>query len=629
MNKVLVLFLLGLTVILGCVVNSSKPRSSKVIDRQSVQKYWLTPPFKYFAHRPDVLADLLDTHTVCLKNEGDVLPINNLQTKTSVITLGGNSDSFIEGLNLFCQPHVTQLHSLDDFTKSNLKAVDRCIISVHSENNKSATPSDWVLQTLAKIPGSKESILVLFGNAENISLEIFKKFNAIVLVPENHPDAQYRCAQKIIGALPITGKLDAHLLDFPKGFGVNVSQNGRLSFGTPEELGMKSSNFDRIDQIAQNGIRAGAYPGCQIVVSVKGKIIYREVFGNYTFDPTSNKVNHNSMYDIASITKIASSTLLTMKLHYDKKINLDEKLGTYIAKLTESTPYKNIVIREMMTHQAGLEPFIPFYKKMVANGKPLSNWFAENEDQEHTVQVADKMFMKAGYIDTMYAKILRTPLKPKKYLYSDLCYYFMQPIIEGITKQKQNVYLKEQILNPMGLQFVSYLPIKYYPKNQIVPTENDQYFRFQLLWGHVHDPGAAMLGGVAGHAGLFSNATDLASIMQLFLNNGRYAGQTFFDDSTVKLFTKSQYPSNKRGIGFDRPNFTGGGTCDELASQRSFGHSGFTGTLAWADPKNEVVFVFLSNRVHPSQDNWKIRDMNIRTNIQHAVFEIVNARFGS
>jgi CubicO group peptidase (beta-lactamase class C family) len=229
----------------------------------------------------------------------------------------------------------------------------------------------------------------------------------------------------------------------------------------------------------------------------------------------------------------------------------------------------------------------------------------------------------------MYARILRNPLKEKKYVYSDLCYYFMQPIVEKLTGQSLDAYVRSTFYQAMGLQYIGYKPLTHFAKEQIVPTENENYFRKQLLWGHVHDPGAAMLGGVAGHAGLFSNATDLASIMQLFLNKGSYAGQTFFNESTVKEFTKAQFAGNKRGVGFDRPSANGGGTCDELASQQSFGHSGFTGTLAWADPKNEVVFVFLSNRVHPSQENWKLRDMGIRTNIQHVVYEIVNARFGS
>jgi CubicO group peptidase (beta-lactamase class C family) len=199
----------------------------------------------------------------------------------------------------------------------------------------------------------------------------------------------------------------------------------------------------------------------------------------------------------------------------------------------------------------------------------------------------------------------------------------MQPIFEKITGEKQDVYVRNHIYNLMGLRYINYLPLVRNPEVRVAPTEKESYFRNQMICGYVHDPGAAMLGGIGGHAGVFANATDLASIMQLFLNNGTYAGQTFFDEPTRSYFTKAQYPGNKRGIGFDRPNASGGGTCDELASQKSFGHSGFTGTLAWADPENEVVFIFLSNRVYPSQDNWKLRDMGIRTQIQHVVYEIV------
>jgi CubicO group peptidase (beta-lactamase class C family) len=226
----------------------------------------------------------------------------------------------------------------------------------------------------------------------------------------------------------------------------------------------------------------------------------------------------------------------------------------------------------------------------------------------------------------MYKQIVTTPLGAKKYEYSDLCYYFTQKIIEKIIQKKQNDYLLTHIYLPMGLRYTRYLPLNFFAKSQIIPTENDKTFRKQLIHGYVHDPGAAMLGGVAGHAGVFSNATDLASIMQLFLNNGEYAGMQFFSEKIRTDFTRAQYPGNRRGVGFDRPNASGGGTCDELASSESFGHSGFTGTLAWADPKNEVVFIFLSNRVNPDQDNWKLRDMGIRTKIQHVVYEAVNSR---
>jgi CubicO group peptidase (beta-lactamase class C family) len=237
------------------------------------------------------------------------------------------------------------------------------------------------------------------------------------------------------------------------------------------------------------------------------------------------------------------------------------------------------------------------------------------------------MYMRKAYKDTMYAQIMRSELGPKKYVYSDLCYYFTQPILERLIGESQASYLRREIYLPLGLNRILYQPLKnLFQSKEIVPTEDDQTFRKQLLRGYVHDPGAAMLGGVAGHAGIFSNAWSLAHVMQLFLNKGQMAGQRFFSEATYNEFTKQQYPGNRRAAGFDRPNASGGGTCDELASQQSFGHSGFTGTLAWADPKNKVIFIFLSNRVHPNQDNWKLRDMNIRTDLQHVVYQAIAKR---
>jgi CubicO group peptidase (beta-lactamase class C family) len=280
----------------------------------------------------------------------------------------------------------------------------------------------------------------------------------------------------------------------------------------------------------------------------------------------------------------------------------------------------------MMAHQAGLTPFIPFYKRTIKNGQLDPAIYSTSEREGFDLKVADQIYMKRSYVDSIYKQILSTPLGTKKYEYSDLCYYFTQKIIEKQLGKRQDLFLLENIYKPMGLRYARYLPLNYFDKSKIVPTERDMAFRKQLLHGTVHDPGAAMLGGVAGHAGLFCNATDLASIMQLFLNNGTYGGMQFFDSKTTTEFTKQQFVGNRRGAGFDRPNGSGGGTCDKLASQQSFGHSGFTGTLAWADPKDKVIFVFLSNRVHPDQNNWKLRDMGIRTEIQHVVYEAVNSR---
>jgi CubicO group peptidase (beta-lactamase class C family) len=332
------------------------------------------------------------------------------------------------------------------------------------------------------------------------------------------------------------------------------------------------------------------------------------------------------MYDIASVTKIAASTLLAMQQHTKGNFNLDQTIGSYIPEVVGSSPFAALKIREIMAHQAGLTPWIPFYKRTLSDGAWKSSIYQNKQSDDFPLEVAKGMYIHRNYKDSMYAQILRSELGPKKYVYSDLCYYFTQPILERIIGESQASYLRRNIYLPLGLGRILYQPRKQFADQQIVPTEDDQAFRKQLLRGYVHDPGAAMLGGIAGHAGIFSNAWSLAHIMQLFLNKGEMAGQQFFSQATYTEFTKQQYPGNRRAAGFDRPNASGGGTCDVLASQQSFGHSGFTGTLAWADPKNKVIFIFLSNRVHPNQDNWKLRDLNIRTDLQHVVYEALARR---
>lgn len=595
-------------------------------DKPKAQDQWLSEPFMGIkAH--DELMRAIDTHVVCLRNN-QCLPLNDLNITTVYISIGGNSDAFHQGIKRFADGKFIQIFSKNELTQLDSLKAERIILTLHPTSPDSLTINNWVWDAIELVPSAKKRIVISFGTVPPQKIALLSTFDGFLIAPENHLKIQDRISQQIMGAIPLEGELTQNLGMYKRGTGIKIPTNGRLRFSVPEELKMRSTDFNRIDQMAKNGIISGAYPGCQIVVAVKGAIIYRKSFGNFTYDSKSKTVENDDVYDIASITKIASSTLIGMKLFYDKQLDINATLGSYIPEITGETPYRSIVIREMMCHQAGLEPYIPFYKRTLLDGEPKKPFFSTIKDDTHGVEVASELFLTTSYKDSMYARIMRTPLKEKKYVYSDLCYYFMQPIFEKITGQKQDEYVRTHIYNLMGLRYVNYKPLSYYPKGQIVPTENDQYFRKQLLQGYVHDPGAAMLGGVGGHAGVFSNATDLASIMQLFLNNGAYAGQQFFDKETVRYFTSAQFQGNRRGIGFDRPLAAGGGTCDELASQQSYGHSGFTGTLAWADPKNDVVFIFLSNRVYPSQDNWKLRDMSIRTNIQHVVYEIVNARYG-
>jgi CubicO group peptidase (beta-lactamase class C family) len=512
-------------------------------------------------------------------------------------------------------------HELKDF----LKQADHEVLflSIHATNKTKIDSVDAAI--FNALPHHSKVILCVFGDQSIIAQLPTKGIDAIIWAKENHEIAQERVSQLIFGSIGATAPLgmEIHSLDqvFPAGKAIQTSSNGRLKFSSPEEIGVDSKKLSGIDLIVNEGIEKGAYPGCQVLVAVNDQIIWRKCYGKQSYDQEATKVQATDVYDIASVTKIAASTLLAMHLQSKGQYSLDKKLKDYIPEVTGDGPFGNILIRDMMAHQAGLTPWIPFYKRTLQNGAWNPGIYNTTKKTGFERQVAEGLYINDSYKDSMYAQILKSTLGPKKYEYSDLCYYFTQKILEKQIGQTQNLYLEEQIYRPMGLRYMRYLPLNHFDKAQIIPTENDQAFRKQLLRGFVHDPGAAMLGGVAGHAGIFANATDLASIMQLFLNKGDYAGMNFFSEAVCNEYTKQQFAGNRRGAGFDRPNSSGGGTCDELASSMSFGHSGFTGTLAWADPKNKVIFIFLSNRVNPSQDNWKIRDMNIRTRIQHVIYQ--------
>jgi CubicO group peptidase (beta-lactamase class C family) len=550
-----------------------------------------------------------------IKNNSNTLPLGRLDQKLACMALGGNSSMFTETLNLYADrmaffaadslqipAAVSKFYDLTD--------PEICIFSLHAAAPHSNHIERWAAEKIELLDSTDQNILIVFGEHKILKDIDTSLFDAIIVAHENHPVAQAQVAQLLMGGLSAAG----------------IQANGRLGISLPEELGIATKDLQQIDVIAQKGITAGAYPGCQVLVAVEDKIIWHKAYGKQGYETTAPEIDLQSMYDIASVTKIAASTLLAMEQHAKGKFDLDRSIGSYIPEVTGQTPFGALKIREIMAHQAGLTPWIPFYKRTLTDGKWKPTIYQTSKSEDFSIEVAKGMFMRKDYKDSMYAQIMRSELGPKKYVYSDLCYYFTQPILERLIGESQASYLRRNIYLPLGLNRILYDPLQRFNENQIVPTEDDQTFRKQLLRGYVHDPGAAMLGGVAGHAGIFSNAWSLAHIMQLFLNKGQMAGTKFFSEATYTEFTKQQYPGNRRAAGFDRPNASGGGTCDELASQQSFGHSGFTGTLAWADPKNKVIFIFLSNRVHPSQDNWKLRDLNIRTDMQHVVYEALSKR---
>lgn len=337
-------------------------------------------------------------------------------------------------------------------------------------------------------------------------------------------------------------------------------------------------------------------------------------------------MRNTDLYDLASITKIAGSVAGLMRLTEVGKFNLDNRLCDYLSEWVDTTTYMQLNMREILAHQAGLTPWIPFYTKTVTKGVPRYDVYSLAPSETYSLRVAREFYIRSDYPDKMFRQILNTDLAEKKYKYSDIGYYFALRIIEKQTGLSLEQFLDSTYYRPLGLTTMGYRPLERFEKSQITPTEYDRYFRNQLVHGDVHDPGAAMLGGVGGHAGLFSNANDLGVMMQMYLNGGSYGGDRFFSQEVIDNFTKCQFceDDNRRGAGFDKPLTDGseGPSCG-CTSLDAFGHQGFTGTVTWADPEEKVVYVFLSNRVYPDANNKKLLELNVRTEIQKAFYKAI------
>lgn len=610
-------------------------RCRKILEAK--YKYVVKPSKSYVFDKDDLAwsrQELYEKAITVLKNEGDFLPIKHLNRKIARVSIGVHSFPFRQSIDLFDNAVHHHYYSFEEALKrfpAVAKNYDVIIVGAHSNtvrsrNNYGFSPS--FNDFLSSLPENTDNVLALFGNPLVLSSDKIdlSRLKSVVIGYENHALMQKTAAQLIYGAIPASGKLPITInQDWKAGFGKELDWGGRLKHSFPQELGIDPKKLKEIDDIAINGIEKKAFPGCQVLVAVEGKIIYRKCFGKHTYEG-SDSVRHEDVYDIASISKIAGSTLGIMKLQSKGMFSLSNTIGHYLPELTSKyEPYASINLRDMLAHQAGLTAWIAFYKKTLVDGKPSSKIYSEVPREGYDIQVAQNLFIKNNYIDTIYRQIMTTALGPKKYEYSDLGYYFVKKIVEKQSGKAFQDFLLQELYQPLGLRHLRFHPRMFFPLKNIVPTEDDQAFRKQLIHGYVHDPGAAMLGGIGGHAGLFCNATDLASLMQVFLNKGRYGNTQVLNPEVVEEYTKAQFSGNRRGAGFDRPQANGGGTCHELASQQSFGHSGFTGTLVWADPKYQINYVFLSNRVCPSQDNWKIRDMNIRTEIQRVIYEAVAA----
>lgn len=474
-------------------------------------------------------------------------------------------------------------------------------------------------------------VMVLAGNPYSLALfEPIDQLSAILVAYHDTDLSVDLAAQALFGAFRVTGELPVSASKSLKsGDGFRLEPLHRLKYGMPEEKGIASEWLLKVDSIALNGIIEKAYPGCRIMAVLDGTVIYDKCFGHHTYE-LKQEVRHDDIYDLASITKIAATTMAIMHLYQHGLMDIDQRISDYLPEL-QKTDKRNIIIRDLMAHQARLQAWIPFYQQLLIDGTPDPNTFSPLMNQEFSVEVAPNLFMDHKYIGSIFDTIAVSPLiKRHEYLYSDLGFYWLKELVERISGMSLEDFTRTHFYVPLSLSSTAFHPLKYYEIDRIVPTEVDTVFRRQLVHGYVHDPGAAMLGGVAGHAGLFSSANDLAILMQMLMDEGFYGGRQFFVPHVLSEFTRTQFPlnDNRRGLGFDKPQLKReeDGPTSLAVSSSSFGHSGFTGTYAWADPEHRLVYIFLSNRVYPSASNNTLGKLNIRTSIHQVFYDAIEKR---
>ena len=574
-----------------------------------------------------LMQQLEEAALTLVKNTDNHIPIVQLKNqKIAVLTLGdSNSESFVTQLKRYTDVHTfdTSMDEASDF--------DRVIISIHKSN-----ASPWKSYKITQLEKefirefSKETAvsLVVFANPYSLlNADYLSEVKAVLLAYQNSNTMQSLAAQSIFGAVNVNGKLPVSLSEeFKAGLGLETLSLNRLKYTQPEALNMNRDTLALIDSIVNYAINIKAAPGCQVLVAKEGKVVYNKSFGYHTYD-SLNAVSEFDVYDIASITKIAATLPVIMQKVDENSFDIDKPIIKYLS-IDDTCSKAKLTPRKMLAHHARLWPWIPFYRETLTEKGGLNpEIYSSRQEGEFHIQVAHNLYMSETYRDTIVDRVIHSKMRDDKgYKYSDLAYYILKEIVEDQEESSLKDLVQERIYEDLGANFTTYHPLEKFNETSIVPTEDDDYFRNQLLRGYVHDPGAAMQNGIGGHAGLFSNANDLAKLMQMYMNGGNYGGKRYIEEETLEEFTECQYrrKDNRRGIGFDKPvlDDSDGPTCKE-ATASSFGHSGFTGTIVWADPEHELIYVFLSNRIHPSADNSLLVKENIRTRIQEVIYKAI------
>ena len=566
-----------------------------------------------------------------LKNDRLIIPIRKIEkTKIAYVHMGDDTGTyFFNNLNKYAQVDWIKANSITEY-KEKLKKYDLTIIGFHKSNAnpwKEYKFSDHELTKLYEISRTNKVILDVFTRPYAINdIQSFSNINGILLSYQNSKISQELSAQLIFGSITAKGSLPVSIGNqFPVNTTNFTRLQKRLQYGTPESVGVNSTKLKNIDSLVNYGIKENMMPGAQVLVARKGKIIYNKAFGYHTQDKI-NKVSENDIYDLASLTKILATLPMVMKLVDDSTISLDTKISELLPEYF-ATNKENITVKEMLSHYARIKSWIPFYLETLDSlNLPDKKYYSKSKSNDFEIQVANDLYVRNDMKDSIYLKIKESELYDRlRYKYSDLPFYILKEFLERHHNKQFKDLVQNELYQSIGANHTTFLPLEKFTLDRIPPTEIDQYFRMQKIHGFVHDQGAALLGGVSGHAGLFSNANDIAKIMQMYLWNGSYGNYQYIKSETIDLFNSCNFcdVDVRRGVGFDKPQLDDIGPTCGCISMNSFGHSGFTGTFTWADPDEEIIYVFLSNRTYPSADNKSIIENNLRSDIQGLIYESI------
>ena len=603
---------------------------------------------------------MIEASITLLENQNEIIPLKRLDSlKVACLAVGVADETPFQSMlskytktdNFFLPEQFTTAEL--EAVKEKLKEYNLVVAGLHLYESKTRHSmqvgnmqkvrpqrpyglTDGTEDLLSYLSNDIKSIVVFYSSPYALAeVKSFSPPAGLVMAYQNDSLVQELTAQLICGGIGASGKLPVSLGNYYKiGDGLKINNSVRLKYTIPEEVGMNSQRLNhRIDSIVSDAISQRATPGCSVLAAKNGKVIFRKTYGYHTYNQRI-PVSEEDLYDLASVTKVSGALAAILKLTDEGKINLDDKFSEYWTDwksgLFHSSNKENLGWREILAHQAGLIPYLNYWTETAKDGELKNRWYSFQKTGDYQLEVAPGLFLKNKFKKRIYKDIRKSKLNPPgKYVYSGLSFLLIPQLTKDFSGQAYTEFLDDNFYHPLGAYNVTYNPLDKFPKDQIVPTEYDAYYRKRQVQGTVHDEAAAVFGGVAGNAGLFANANDLAKLIEMYMQMGTYGGERYLSDATMKEFTRVQFPENdnRRGLGFDKPLLNNNEVSPEKtypcpgASPESFGHSGFTGTFVWADPIHDLIYIFLSNRVYPTRERNMLGKLNVRTNILQVFYD--------